>query len=114
MKIAMQDPEIALIFDMDGVIIDSNPTHTVAWTEYLYSQGIHPVDIESRMVGRHNSEIVRDFFAGRDLTNALVEEHGAKKEALYRSMIRPALMDKLVPGILEFLERYADLPLAVA
>ena len=105
---------IALIFDMDGVIVDSNPTHADAWSAYLLMHGIPAADVSRRMVGRHNSEIVRDFFSGQALSAEAIAEHGAKKEALYREMMAPALVDRLVPGVREFLERYSEFAMAVA
>src|SRR5262245_38997810 len=36
----MIHPGLALVFDMDGVIIDSNPTHRAAWAAYNRRFGI--------------------------------------------------------------------------
>src|SRR5450631_4732884 len=52
---------LALIFDLDGVIVDSMPVHELAWRRYLESLGFDGGDIPSRMHGRRNDEIVRDF-----------------------------------------------------
>jgi HAD superfamily hydrolase (TIGR01509 family) len=103
----------ALVFDLDGVIIDSNPTHTEAWRRYLNSLGIQCDDIEARMHGRRNDEIVADFI-GTDLTPEQVFAHGAAKERLYRELMRAELESRLVPGIREFLEWADSVPLAVA
>jgi HAD superfamily hydrolase (TIGR01509 family) len=98
------DPGIALIFDMDGVIVDSNPLHVEAWRIYNQRHGIDSADLERRMYGRRNDEIVRDFF-GPDLAADLVVEHGAAKERLYREMMAPRLAASLVPGVTHFLQR---------
>ena len=39
--------------------------------------------------------------------------HGARKEALYREIIRPDLRQKLVPGVVDFLERNRNLPIGM-
>lgn len=104
----------AFIFDMDGVIVDSTVTHTKAWRLYLTEHGIELSGIAERMLGRHNSEIVRDFFARYELTDAAIVEHGTRKEALFRNLIRPVLREKLVPGIVEFIHRHPHAPMAVA
>lgn len=96
------NPELALIFDLDGVIVDSMPTHTLAWERYLEAHGIDPNNVEARMHGKRNDDLVRDLF-GRDLDPAAVFQHGAAKERLFREMIGPTLDQKLVPGIREFL-----------
>lgn len=104
----------ALIFDMDGVIVDSNPWHRAAWTEYNRGFGIETTDaMQQRMYGKRNDELIRDFF-GTYLSDAEVLAHGAAKEALYRELMRPCLDDALVPGIRGFLTRHRGLKLAVA
>ena len=108
-------PDIrALIFDMDGVIVDSNPWHRLAWQEYNRSLGVEMTEaMQQKMYGKRNDELIREFF-GPHLDDAEVFAHGAAKERLYREMMKPHLMDSLVPGIREFLDRHRGLALAVA
>ena len=104
----------ALIFDMDGVIIDSNPWHRIAWSEYTRRHGVEMTDaMQLRMYGKRNDEIIRDFL-GSHLADDVVFAHGAAKEALYREMMKPHTDTALVPGVREFLERHRDLALGVA
>lgn len=104
----------ALIFDMDGVIVDSNPWHLSAWEEYNRGLGLEmTAEMQQRMYGKRNDELIREFF-GQHLEDAEVFAHGAAKETLYREMMKPHLMEALVPGIREFLDRHRDLALAVA
>src|SRR5579863_10363665 len=99
---------------MDGVIVDSNPWHRIAWAEYTRRQGVAMTEaMQRRMYGKRNDEIIRDFL-GAHLDDREVFAHGAAKEALYRELMQPRMGDALVPGIREFLERYRDLELAVA
>ena len=109
----MLAPGLALIFDLDGVVVDSMPVHHAAWQRYLESLGVAPGDLASRMHGRRNDEIVVDFL-GPSADPKLVEEHGAAKERLYREMMREVLVSQLVPGIGSFLERMQQAPLAIA
>src|SRR6516164_5715896 len=107
-------PISAFIFDMDGVIVDSNPVHKEAWTLFNSRYGLDTTSaMIERMYGKRNDEIVRDFF-GAGLTAAEVEDRGREKERLYREMIAPRVGDMLVPGLREFLDLYRDLPMAVA
>jgi len=104
----------AFIFDMDGVIVDSNPLHRIAWEEYNRRHGIETTEaMQRRMYGKRNDDIVRDFF-GSQLTDEEVFAHGAAKEALYREMLKTGIERALVPGIKQFLERYRAIPKAVA
>jgi beta-phosphoglucomutase family hydrolase len=104
---------LALIFDMDGVIVDSNPAHREAWARFNLQYGLHTTEeMYSRMYGRRNDQIVRDYF-GADLSDGEVAARGRAKEALYREMIADRIEEMLVPGLRPFLERYSDLPMAV-
>lgn len=98
---------------MDGVIIDSNPVHTSAWKEYLAQYDIRVPDLEARMYGRRNDEIVPDFF-GHTLSPEEIFAHGAAKERLYRHLMAEGVHRSLVPGAVEFISAAAPAPLAVA
>jgi beta-phosphoglucomutase len=109
---------LALIFDLDGVVVDSMPVHQAAWEQYLESMGLPTSDLASHMHGRRNDEIVMDFL-GHSADPKLVEEHGAAKERLYREMMRERMLREspaaqLVPGVAAFLESVRGVPLAVA
>ncbi len=108
-------PDIAaFLFDMDGVIVDSNPLHRECWTEYNHRHGIETTEeMHQRMYGKRNDVLVRDYY-GAHLTDAEVFAHGAAKEALYRELLKPRLAERLVPGLHGFLDRYAEIPKAVA
>lgn len=104
---------IALLFDLDGVIVDSNPVHVQVWREYLSRYGIDPGGaLAQLMYGRRNDEIVRDFF-GNHLSPEEIHRHGAEKESLYRSVMKGQLRQRLVPGIESFLQRCRRIPKAV-
>jgi HAD superfamily hydrolase (TIGR01509 family) len=95
---------------MDGVIVDSNPVHRKAWSIYNRRFGIQTDEaMQERMYGKRNDEILRDFL-GPHLTAEEVRAHGAAKERLYRELMWGAIDDALVPGVREFLERYAGAP----
>jgi len=107
-------PGMALVLDMDGVIVDSNPLHSAAWIEYNRRFGIDAGEAGlERMYGRRNDEIVRDFF-GPGLSAEQIAAHGAAKEKLYREMLEPDLAETLVPGVREFLQRHAGQPVGLA
>ncbi|MBK9167909.1 MAG: HAD-IA family hydrolase [Bryobacterales bacterium] len=106
--------DLGLIFDMDGVIVHSNPVHREAWSRYNRQFGIETgEEMHRRMYGKRNDEIVRDFF-GADLPETEVAARGAAKEALYRRLMAPRLEESLVPGVREFLDRSAGLPVGLA
>jgi HAD superfamily hydrolase (TIGR01509 family) len=89
------------------------PLHTLAWELYLESMGIHIEDLERRMHGKRNSELVRDLI-NPDLADDVIFEHGAAKERMFREMLLQAeLSTYQVPGVQQFLQRHRDWPMAV-
>jgi beta-phosphoglucomutase len=103
----------ALIFDMDGVIVDSMPFHTQAWEQYLGGLGYDAAGLNSRMHGKHNDALLREFL-GPAIPDSEIQRMGAEKEALYRELISPQLMHSLIPGVGAFLRQHAAVPKAVA
>jgi beta-phosphoglucomutase len=105
---------LALIFDMDGVIVDSNPLHREAWTAFNRRYGLETTDaMQERMYGRRNDQIVRDFF-GEDLADDEVAARGAAKEEIYREMLAGRMEAALVPGLRPFLDKFRGAPMAIA
>ena len=104
---------IALIFDMDGVIIDSNPLHRQAWAAFNRGYGLETTEaMQRRMYGKRNDQIVRDYF-GEGISPEAVDARGRAKERLYREILTGRTEEVLVPGLRAFLERYRDLPMGV-
>jgi beta-phosphoglucomutase len=104
---------LGLIFDMDGVLIHSNPVHVRAWEIFnrRYGRETTPPMLH-QMYGRRNDELIREFFPG--LTAEEVEARGAAKEELYREMVAGRIEEILVPGVRPFLESHRCQPMAVA
>lgn len=102
-----------MIFDLDGVLIHSMPMHVEAWRQYLDGLGLRYENIETRMHGKRNSELVRDLI-GAALADEVVFEHGAAKERLFRELLLDADLEQFrIPGLQAFLDRHADVPKAV-
>ena len=102
----------AVIFDMDGVLIDSNPTHAAAWIQYLDGLGLPNEGIDTWMAGKRNDQIMR-ILLGDTASEDEVFAHGAAKEALYRQMMEPIVEFQLMPGLRPFLDTLAALPVGL-
>jgi len=103
----------AVVFDMDGVIVDSHPAHRFAWREFLRVLGKHVSDDELDFVmdGRKREEILVHFLG--PLTDTQLKDYGQLKNKLFwqaASEVAPIL------GAFEFIEclRAAGVTLAVA
>ena len=81
----------ALLFDLDGTLIDSMPHHHNAWVEWYARRGLpmNAGQFFAATAGRSNAEILLDLFP--DLS---VAEHAAMadaKEAIYRELAAGSL-----------------------
>lgn len=108
-------PGLALIFDMDGVLIDSMETHTRTWGLYLERLGVQDKGLLHLMLGKRNDDIVRALL-GDGLSEMEVFDHGAAKEQLYRDLMGPAFDQHVVSGVREFVRGAAEkgIPLGLA
>lgn len=93
----------ALIFDMDGTIVDSMPSHTQSWLELAHRHGleIDIADLMRRTTGRTGLECVRILF-GRDMSDAEATVYVHEKEAAYREIFAPKFAE--VQGFTAFAE----------
>ncbi|WP_445635291.1 HAD-IA family hydrolase [Nostoc sp. DSM 114161] len=76
----------AILFDLDGTIVNSDPIHYRAWKEMLLSFSIEIDEkfYKSKISGRLNPEIVRDILPQLSLTEG--EKFADEKEAYFRKL----------------------------
>lgn len=94
----------AVIFDMDGVIVDTNPHHRTAWREYYqrYGKTLSDADFVEYVSGKHNNDILRHLFAGKTLTADESRQLAHEKEALFRELYSKDITP--VVGLIPFLQ----------
>lgn len=74
----------AVIFDMDGVLVDSYWPHLRSWQESCQKRGLYiDKDIYDRLFGRPFAAFAREI-VGDSLSPAELQEWYEEKEALYR------------------------------
>jgi beta-phosphoglucomutase len=86
----------ALLFDLDGTLIDSMPHHGNAWAQWHARRGL-PFDEDSffaRTAGRTNAEILADMLPGA--SEQELKALGDEKERLYREIAARSL--ELIAG----------------
>jgi beta-phosphoglucomutase len=95
---------LAAIFDMDGVIVHTNPHHQLAWQRYYerYGKTLTDADFVEHVSGRHNSQILSHLFADGSMPAAEFDQLATEKEALFRELYAPDI--RPVPGLVAFLE----------
>ncbi|MNK19699.1 Beta-phosphoglucomutase [compost metagenome] len=94
--------EIAVIFDMDGVICHTNPYHSLAFREFFAARDLAPTDEEfaEHMFGKSNSYILSHFFK-RPVAGAELLEMEQEKEGLFRKIYEPYI--EPITGVVEFM-----------
>jgi len=87
-------PYKAVIFDMDGVIVDSMPYHVRAWQKALKPYGVKLSDYEVyKREGENWKKSTRDFLA---MTNskpapALIRQVFKKRTEIFKDIFKPKL-----------------------
>ncbi len=98
--------EKAVIFDVDGVIVDSYRPHFEGWRRMLAELGEEFTEETFRgTFGRTNRDIFADLF-GDKYSDADVLVAAERKEALYREIIRADF--PAIDGAVELIDALAD------
>lgn len=99
--------EIAVIFDMDGVICHTNPYHSLAFREFFSARNLSPTDEEfaEHMFGKSNSYILSHFLK-RPVTGEEFLQMEEEKEGLFRKIYEPHI--EPITGIIEFIADLKD------
>ncbi len=105
----------AVIFDLDGTLVDNMELHAEAFAHFTKKYGLPDLTDQMRrkIDGKRNRDIFPILFDD-PLDPATIKSHTLEKESLYRELA----IDKLkpVPGLLAFLDhlRNKAIPFAVA
>lgn len=106
--------QFALLFDMDGVIIDSNPAHKITIQQFCktYHKNLSDDEMRLHIYGRTNKEWIRHLF-GENLPDDQLKKYADEKEALFREFYKKDI--KPVAGLLDFLKllQASHIPMAV-
>src|SRR6266700_6985551 len=103
----------AVIFDMDGVLVDSHPSHTTAWRKLLLLHGKQMLQSHVELVrsGRKKEELLQWFLG--DLTSDQIRVCSQEKDAFFQEQMGNLTA---IPGVQKLLPELsrAAVPMAVA
>ncbi|MEO8719961.1 MAG: HAD family phosphatase [Ginsengibacter sp.] len=105
----------AVIFDLDGTLLDNNSFHLKSWIEYLKNIGrnISEKEYNKNINGRTNKDVI-EYIYDRKMSSEEILKYSLEKEALYRKLYQPFI--EPVTGLIEFLEilNKKNIPMAIA
>ncbi len=92
----------AVIFDMDGVIVDTNPFHKETINQFCTKYGFRLTEekLRNKIYGRTNREWITNLFG--TLTEEQLQAYAFEKEQLFRDVYAQYI--KPVKGLLSFLD----------
>jgi beta-phosphoglucomutase len=90
-----------IIFDLDGVIVDSHPAHKKAWRALLRSLGrnVSEQQLEFVVEGHKREQILRHFLG--ELGEEEVRQYGALKDKYFADVAHEV---SAVSGVLDFVD----------
>lgn len=103
----------AFVFDMDGVIVDTNPYHKIALREFAAQHGysLSEEELIKKIYGRTNKEWIPNLFE-RTLSAEEVSQYGEEKEKLFRDLYEKDIHE--VKGLTDFLKQALELKVKLA
>jgi beta-phosphoglucomutase len=93
----------AFLFDMDGVLADTDPTHKLAFKKFLAEYNIDCTDayFDKYISGNHNAAIAK-MVLGNDTSTQQIKKWGDDKELYFRNLYAPNV--KELNGVTLFLQ----------
>jgi len=101
----MSNPVLAVIWDLDGVILDSADEHRRAWQRLAREEGIPMTDVDFwATFGKRNDDIFASLWG--NLPPAQVKILSDRKELYFRELIRESAAP--LPGAIELMSELRD------
>ncbi|MFH1399223.1 MAG: HAD family phosphatase [Candidatus Woesearchaeota archaeon] len=93
----------AVIFDMDGVMIDNQPYQKKAWSQLFAEEGLKISDEElsKKIRGRPTLVGLREYFSGK-YGEDYIQRLARRKEEIYKDIFEKEF--KIVRGLVEFVK----------
>jgi beta-phosphoglucomutase len=106
----------AVILDMDGVIIDSNPFHRMAWTEFLERHGVAVTEpmFKNVIFGTTGDQAIRNLLQPPELTNEELSLYTGEIDTSYRNIVSGSEQIFPVDGLNNFLDFVKELGFKIA
>lgn len=94
------DTKVAVLFDMDGTLVDNAVHHDLAWKEFCRRYHRPPFDLKDYF-GNTNQMFFAHVF-GRELSASEVDRYAIEKETIYQQLFEADIRE--VTGLTQFLQ----------
>lgn len=97
----------AILFDIDGTLLDNNDYHKKAWMKYLKQEGkeISDEEFKDKISGRTNVDAIRHIY-GEEISEEEAEKYYLKKEEIYRRLYETHIAP--IEGLIDFLNELQE------
>jgi beta-phosphoglucomutase family hydrolase len=101
----------AIIFDHDGVIVNTEPLHVEVWKEFFKQKGevVTDEDLEDKALGKTEIDVIKTFI--KDKTEAKYEELLKERRKLFHQFFEKNFTE--IPGVKDFINSLKETKLKV-
>ncbi len=97
----------AVLWDMDGTLVDSEEYHWLSWRDTMASEGIAITHEQFlKTFGQRNDSILPQWLAAGTSAER-IQQVGDSKEELYRKLVREGCLEPL-PGVMDWVRRLRE------
>ena len=96
----------AIIWDMDGVLVDTGEPHYITWRDALAEEGIEYSREDFQATFGMNNHGVLTYVLGEEPDPEFAERLIEKKETEFREIIRQGI--EPLPGVIDWLTRFRE------
>lgn len=102
----------AVLWDMDGVIVDTYEGHLLAWQQTLREVGLEFDEETFRWTFGMNNRLILNTVYGREVEEEFFQKMNERKETIFRKNIKGKV--KPLPGVTDWLQRFKEMDIKQA
>ncbi len=111
---AEEHPFDGLIFDLDGVLADTNHLHYQSWSQLAQEEQFPMTQADYDTIrGLAREDGLKRLLRGRDLDQAAATDWLTRKNNYFRTLMQSLSPDDILPGVMDWIQAARDMGMAV-